>query len=47
VGDPPAATAEKGERYLELLCARITKFLVELAKSPLDERFPFEGTQGT
>ncbi len=40
VGDPSRATAEKGRRYLDLVCDRITAFLVELAKSPIDQRFP-------
>lgn len=42
VGDPRAATAEKGRRYLDIVCERITRFLVELAKSPIDNRFPHE-----
>jgi creatinine amidohydrolase len=41
-GDPRQATAEKGERFLALLVERLSGFLVELARSPLDERFPFE-----
>jgi len=39
-GDPSRATAEKGRRYLDLVCDRITTFLVELARSPVDEYFP-------
>lgn len=40
VGDPAAATAEKGRVYLDLVCERLTRFLVELAAAPLDEHFP-------
>ena len=42
VGIPDKATAEKGEAYLNLTCERITQFLVELAKTPIDETFPHE-----
>jgi len=40
-GDPHAASAEKGQRVMELIVARIAPFLVELSESPLDEQFPF------
>jgi len=40
-GNPHAATAEKGRRLMETLVERLADFLVELARSPLDERFPF------
>lgn len=40
VGDPARASAEKGRQYLELVCDRISRFLVELARAPLDEHFP-------
>lgn len=40
VGDPAAATAEKGQQYLDLVCARVTAFLVELAAAEIDEAFP-------
>jgi len=39
--DPAGATAEKGRRYLDLVCGRITDFLVELAGSPIDAAFPY------
>ena len=39
-GDPSAAAAEKGRKYLDLVCERISAFLVELAGSPIDEVFP-------
>ncbi len=42
VGNPTKATAEKGERYLNLVCERITQFLIELAREPLDSHFPYE-----
>jgi creatinine amidohydrolase len=41
VGNPKAATADKGRRLLELLCERLGNFLVELATAPMDERFPY------
>ena len=40
-GNPHAATAEKGRKLMEALVDRLAGFLVELAASPLDERFPF------
>jgi len=39
-GDPSRATAEKGRAYLNLVCERISAFLVELAPAPIDETFP-------
>jgi creatinine amidohydrolase len=40
-GNPHAASAEKGRRLMQALVERLSGFLVELAKSPLDEQFPF------
>jgi creatinine amidohydrolase len=40
VGDPRAASAEKGRLYLDLVCERITAFLIELARTPIDDQFP-------
>jgi creatinine amidohydrolase len=40
-GNPHKATADKAKRMMELLVPRLAKFLVELSKSPLDEKFPF------
>jgi creatinine amidohydrolase len=40
VGDPRASTADKGRRFLDAVCARLVDFLVELAETPIDERFP-------
>lgn len=40
-GNPHQASAEKGEKIMDVLVERLGGFLVELAKSPLDESFPF------
>jgi creatinine amidohydrolase len=40
-GNPHAATAEKGEQLMELVVARLSEFIVQLASTPIDERFPF------
>ena len=42
VGDPTEASREKGQKYLELVCSRISQFLIELAGSQVDERFPYK-----
>lgn len=39
-GDPSKASAEKGHRYLDLVCGRIADFLVEVAGAAIDEAFP-------
>ena len=41
-GNPHAATAEKGERLLEVVTDRLASFLVELSRAKIDERFPFK-----
>jgi creatinine amidohydrolase len=41
MGDPSAATAEKGRKLMDVLVERLGEFLCELAKTPLDERFPY------
>jgi creatinine amidohydrolase len=41
VGYPFKATKEKGEKYLKITIERISKFLTELSKAPLTEKFPF------
>ena len=41
MGDPRAATADKGRRLMDVLVERIGDFLVELASTPMDERFPY------
>ena len=40
VGNPADATPEMGRRYLDLVCERVSRFLVELAATPIDEHFP-------
>jgi creatinine amidohydrolase len=40
-GDPRAATAAKGQELTALVVERIGRFLCELARSPLDDAFPF------
>ena len=41
LGDPRAATAEKGRRFMEAMTQRLTEFLVQLAASPMDDTFPY------
>jgi creatinine amidohydrolase len=41
MGNPHAATAEKGTRLMEILTERLGDFLLELAKAPMDEQFPY------
>jgi creatinine amidohydrolase len=41
LGNPRAATAEKGERLMEVLVDRLGTFLAELAAAPMDEEFPY------
>lgn len=40
-GNPHPATAEKGQQLMQVLVDRLSKFLVELAASDVDDRFPF------
>jgi len=40
-GDPAAATAEKGRRFVDEIVERLSQFLVELAKAEMDEAFPY------
>jgi creatinine amidohydrolase len=40
-GDPRPASAEKGLALTEIVVDRLATFLVELSRSPVDERFPF------
>ena len=42
VGDPREASAQRGQAYLDLVTQRLSSFLVELAKSPIDEFFPHQ-----
>lgn len=41
IGDPSAATADKGRRLMDVLVERLAAFLVELAAAEVDERFPY------
>lgn len=41
MGNPAAASKEKGEKLVSLLTTRLGDFLAELAKSPMDEKFPY------
>jgi creatinine amidohydrolase len=41
LGDPSAATAEKGRQLMDIVVERLSAFLVQLAKEPHDERFPY------
>jgi len=40
-GNPHAATAEKGRQLMDVMVARLSGFLVELAVTEIDSRFPF------
>jgi creatinine amidohydrolase len=40
-GNPHEATADKGERLMEVLVERLAGLLVELSASDLDDEFPF------
>ena len=41
LGDPSAATAEKGRKLMDIVVDRLSAFLVQLAKAPMDETFPY------
>jgi creatinine amidohydrolase len=41
LGDPAAATADKGRQLMDILVHRLGSFLVELAKTEMDSRFPY------
>ncbi|GIW82276.1 MAG: amidase [Gemmatales bacterium] len=41
LGNPHAASAEKGRRLMDVVVERLGQFLVELAQAPLTERFPY------
>jgi creatinine amidohydrolase len=41
MGDPSAATADKGRRLMDVLVERLARFLVELAAAEMDEGFPY------
>jgi creatinine amidohydrolase len=39
-GEPEGATAAAGKVYLDLVCDRVSKFLISLGKIPTDPSFP-------
>jgi creatinine amidohydrolase len=41
LGDPSAASAEKGKRLMDAVVERLAGILVELASAPMDETFPY------
>ena len=43
VGNPFAASAEKGHQFVDLVVERMSEFIVELSNAEIDDRFPFEG----
>lgn len=43
-GQPQGATANAGKAYLDLVCERVSKFLVDLGKIPIDANFPLGDT---
>jgi creatinine amidohydrolase len=42
-----APDAQKGKQYLSLVCGRISRFLAELAASPIDTAFPLQADPNT
>jgi creatinine amidohydrolase len=41
LGNPVAASADKGRRLMDILVDRLARFLIELASAPFDETFPY------
>jgi creatinine amidohydrolase len=41
IGNPRAASADKGRRLMEVVVDRLSGFLIELANAPLNESFPY------
>src|SRR6266542_2848443 len=41
LGDPSAATADKGRRLMEVVVERLGRFLVQLSAAEMDETFPY------
>ena len=41
VGDPRQATAEKGQKVVDLVVERVSRFLKELSDATMDETFPY------
>jgi len=40
-GNPHQATPEKGERLMQTIVERLSRFVIELSAAELDDRFPF------
>jgi creatinine amidohydrolase len=41
MGDPSLASAEKGQKLMEIASTRLGEFLYQLAVTPMDEKFPY------
>jgi creatinine amidohydrolase len=41
LGDPRAASADKGHRLMDALVERLAQFLIDLASTPMNESFPY------
>ncbi len=41
LGNPRAATAQKGRQLMDVLVERLGRFLIDLAAAPMDESFPY------
>jgi creatinine amidohydrolase len=41
LGDPRPATAEKGQRLMEIVVERLSAFLVQLSAATVDDQFPY------
>jgi creatinine amidohydrolase len=41
LGNPHAATAEKGRKLMDVIVERLASFLTELSAAPMDENFPY------
>jgi len=41
LGNPKAATTDKGRRLMEVVVDRLSKFLIDLAAAPFDDKFPY------
>ena len=41
LGDPKAATADKGRRLMDIVAERLGDFLTALAAAPVDDSFPY------
>lgn len=41
LGNPAAATADKGRKLADIVVERLARFLIELAQTPMDDSFPY------